>query len=111
MPIGAIIAMLVVIGIPLGFLTLLLFLIALYLARLVTAQAVGGLILRRFSNGDEPSAYAALAVGLPVYFVLVAIPYLGFLLWLGAIFAGLGAIFMALRPQPAGQPVEVVPAA
>jgi hypothetical protein len=111
MPIGAIIAMVVVIGVPLGVLTLLLFMVALYLARLVTAQAVGGLILRRFGKGAEPSAYAALAVGLVVYFVLVAIPYLGFLLWLGAIFAGLGAIYMALRAQPAEAQVEVAPAA
>jgi cytoskeletal protein CcmA (bactofilin family) len=111
MPVGAIIAMVVVIGIPLGLLSLMVFLVALYLARLVTAQAVGGLILRRFSNGAEPSAYAALAVGLVVYLLLVAIPYLGFLLWLGAIFAGLGAIFMALRTQPLEAKVEVTPAA
>jgi len=112
MPVGAVIFMVLVIGIPLGILTLMAFVVALYLARLVAAQALGALILRRLRGGEEPCAYAALAVGLVVFFVLVAIPYLGFLLWLAAICLGLGGIFMALRPlAPEETPVEVVPAA
>ncbi len=112
MPVGAIIFMVLVIGIPLGILTLMAFVVALYLARLVTAQALGALILRRLRGGDEPCAYAALAVGLVVFFVLVAIPYLGFLFWLAAICLGLGGIFMAFRPlAPEETPVEVAPAA
>jgi len=112
MPVGAVILMALVIGIPLGVLTVLVFLVSLYLARLVAAQAVGALILRRLRGGDEPCAYAALAVGLVVFFVLVAIPYLGFLLWLAAIYLGLGGIFMAFRPlAPEETPMEVAPAA
>ena len=112
MPVGAIIFMVLVIGIPLGILTLMAFVVALYLARLVTAQALGALILRRLRGGDEPCAYAALAVGLVVFFVLVAIPYLGFLFWLSAICLGLGGILMAFRPlAPEETPVEVAPAA
>ncbi len=112
LPVGAVIFMVLVVGIPLAVLTLLVFLVALYLARLVAAQALGALILRRLRGGEEPCAYAALAVGLVVFFVLVAIPYLGFLLWLAAIYLGLGGIFMALRPlAPEETPVEVAPAA
>ena len=112
MPVGAIICLVLVIGIPLGILTLMAFMVALYLARLVTAQALGALILRRLRGGVEPCPYLALAVGLVVFFVLVAIPYLGFLLWLAAIFLGLGGIFMALRPLGVEEmPVEVTPAA
>ena len=112
MPVGAIIFMVLVIGIPLGILTLMAFLVALYVSRLVAAQALGALILGRLRGGVEPCPYAALAVGLVVFFVLVAIPYLGFLLWLAAIFLGLGGLFMALRPlAPEEAPVEVVPVA
>jgi cytoskeletal protein CcmA (bactofilin family) len=108
MPIGAIVFMVLVIGIPLGVLTLMTFMAALYLARLVAAQALGAAILRRLRGGQDPCPYASLAVGLVVFFMLVAIPYLGFLLWLAAIYLGLGGIFMALRPlAPEETPVEV----
>lgn len=111
-PVAAIVFMVLVIGIPLGVLTLMAFLVALYLARLVAALALGALILRRLRGGTEPCPYASLALGLVVFFVLVAIPYLGFLLWLAAIYLGLGGIFMALRPlAPEEMPVEVASAA
>jgi cytoskeletal protein CcmA (bactofilin family) len=112
MPVGGLIFMILVIGIPLGVLILMTFLVALYLARLVAAQALGALILRRLRGGQEPCPYLSLAVGLVVFFVLVAIPYLGFLLWLAALYLGLGGIFMALRPlAPEETPVEVATAA
>lgn len=107
-PVGCLIAFLLLVTLPLGFITLVLYFIGLFLARLVTAQYLGDWILRRVTSGP-PSEYLALTAGLVVFFVATAIPYLGFLVWLTALFLGSGGIFLAVRgPRPSPLPATQV---
>ncbi len=96
-PAAAILAMILVVTIPLGLISLAVYLAAAYLARLVAAQTVGAWLLGRVRGGKEVSAYSSLAVGLLILFFLMKIPYVGFLIWIAAIVAGLGGIFLATR--------------
>lgn len=100
-PAAVILAMILLVTIPLGLLALTLYVAAGYLARLVAAQTVGDWLLRTARVGFEPSAYASLALGLVLFFVLTQIPYVGFLIWLAAIVGGMGGIFLASRPGTA----------
>lgn len=105
-PAAAFLGLLLIVTLPLGILLLMLYLVALYVARLVTAHCVGAWMLRRARGGAEPSAYLALAIGLLVFYLLVAIPYLGFLLWIAALVAGLGGMYLALRGAETRPPAE-----
>ncbi len=96
-PAAAILAMILIVTIPLGLIALALYMAAAYLGRLVAAQAVGAWVLNAVRRGQEASVYASLAVGLVILFFLMKIPYLGFLIWVAAIVAGLGGIFLATR--------------
>ena len=73
-------------------------LLAVFLARLVTAQFMGDWLLRRIGQ-QQPSEYLALAGGLVLFFLLTEIPYVGFLIWLTALFLGVGGLFLAARGQ------------
>jgi len=96
-PVAAVLAMALVLSLQLGVMTMLLYLVALYVSGLIAAHAIGDLLLRRGFGRSEPSAYAALALGLLLLHVLLPVPYLGFVVRLVAIVAGLGAIWVALR--------------
>lgn len=96
-PAAAILALVLVVTIPLGLISLAVYCAASYLARLVAAQALGDRVLASV-RGDQPaSAYASLAIGLVLFYLLTQIPYVGFLIWLAAVVAGLGGIFLAFR--------------
>ncbi|MFQ5745570.1 MAG: polymer-forming cytoskeletal protein [Acidobacteriota bacterium] len=97
LPAGAFLAVLLVITLPLGILALMLYVVTLYIARLVTAQCVGGWMLRHLRRGAGSSAYFALALGLLAFYLVTAIPYVGFLLWIASLVAGLGGLFLASR--------------
>ncbi len=113
-PAAAILAVLLIVTMPLGLIGLAVYLAAAYLGRLIAAQTLGDWLLRKVRGGKEGSPYGALALGLVFFFVLMRIPYVGFLVWLAAVVAGLGGIFLALRTtdrQDSGSPgATVVPA-
>lgn len=96
-PAAAIVAMLLVLPLQLGVLTMVLYLISLYVSVLIASHAIGDLLLRRALGRTAPSAYAALAIGLLLLHVLLPIPYVGFLVRLVAIVAGLGSMWVAIR--------------
>jgi cytoskeletal protein CcmA (bactofilin family) len=100
-PAAAILAMVLLVTIPLGLISIAVYLAAAYLARLVAAQAIGDSLLHLLRSGRETSAYASLAVGLVLFWLLTQIPYVGFLIWLAAVVAGLGGMFLATRKPPA----------
>jgi len=68
-------------------------------------------LLRRLRGGAEVSAYGSLALGLVLFFFLTQIPYVGFLIWLAAVVAGLGGIFLATRKGEIRDPDDPVAAA
>ncbi len=112
-PAASILAVILLVTIPLGLISMAVYLAAAYLARLVTAQTVGGWLLRRLRGGKPSSAYASLALGLVLFYLLTQIPYGGFLIWLAAVVAGLGGIFLATRGHHGSEPgaPHVAPAA
>lgn len=95
-PVACLLAIVLLVTAILGVVGGLLFVIAIYLGGLVTAQAAGTWLLRKVTAG-EPSEYLALALGLLLLMPLAWIPYVGFLLRIFAAVLGLGAIYLALR--------------
>jgi cytoskeletal protein CcmA (bactofilin family) len=110
-PAAAILAMVLLVTIPLGLIGMAIYFAAAYLARLVVAQTVGDWLLRKLRGGAEVSAYGSLALGLVLFFFLTQKPYVGFLIWLAAIVAGLGGIFLATRKGDMRDPDDPVAAA
>jgi cytoskeletal protein CcmA (bactofilin family) len=98
-PAAAILAIVLLVTIPLGLISIAVYMAAAYLARLVAALAIGHTLLRLLRGGKTPSPYASLALGLLAFYLLTQIPYVGFLIWLAAIVAGLGGMFLATRPM------------
>lgn len=95
-PAAAGFAMLTLVGLPLGLATVLLFGVALYAAKLPVAAWIGDRLLSRAGRAGA-SPYAAMALGVPLLYVLFAIPYVGWLFWLGAAWLGLGAMVVTGR--------------
>ena len=93
-PAFAVLAMVLVLPLQLGVLTTLLYLVALYVAGIIAALAIGRWILNRMGRTGA-SAYAALALGLLALHLLLPIPFLGFVVRLVAVVAGLGAMWVA----------------
>lgn len=102
-PAAAILAVLVVIALPLGVITLALFAVALYLAKVPVALWIGGRLLA-WTGRSAPSPFLALVLGMPLLYLLFELPYLGFLVWVVTTWLGLGSIVLTLRtagPQAA----------
>jgi len=95
-PAASVLALVLVVSLPLGVISLLLFLVALYVAKVPVAIWLGELVLRQFGQ-TSPSPFFALALGILPLYLLFEIPYLGNLLWLGTIWLGLGAMVLAVR--------------
>ena len=91
MPIGAIIAGITLVGLPIAILGLMLWLAACYLAKVFVAEWIG-----RAITGSKPSRASfalALLVGLVILFVAFNLPYLESWLWSLAVLLGLGMAF------------------
>ncbi len=90
LPILAVLALVTVVGIPLGVGLLLVLPPLLSIAYVTTAWVLG----RRFVTGSRILAFLA---GLVVLRLLALVPFLGGLVWFLATVFGLGALFVALR--------------
>ena len=95
-PVGAAVVMVTVVGLPVGIIAVLLFGMAVYVAKLPIAVWAGGQLLARAGRTD-PSPYAAMALGVLVLYLLFAIPWVGGLFWLVATCLGLGAMVLSGR--------------
>lgn len=96
---AAVLSIVLIVTIPLGILTLLLFLAAVYLAKVPVALWLGSLLLRPVGRGRTVSPYLAVAVGIVVVHLLFEVPWIGWLLWLATVFGGLGAAILAVRAR------------
>ena len=90
-PVAAVIAMVTLIGLPIGIAAALLFGLALYAAKLPIAVWIGDRLLG-LAGRPGASPYAAMAVGVVLLYLLFAIPFVGWLFWLAATWLGLGAM-------------------
>ncbi len=95
-PAAAGIAMITLVGLPIGVATALLFGVALYAAKLPVAVWIGDRLLSRAGRAGA-SPYAAMALGVLLLYLLFALPYVGWLFWLGAAWLGLGAMVVSGR--------------
>ena len=95
-PVGAAVVMMTLVGLPIGIIAMILFTVALYVAKLPIAVWAGDQLLARAGRPDA-SPYAAMAVGILALYLLFEIPWLGGLFWLAATWLGLGAMVLSGR--------------
>ncbi len=97
-PAAAVLALFTIVGIPLSAVALLLYLATLYPAQVFVAAWLGTHILRRtrWGQGGLASALWAVVVGTVALALLLAIPYGGWAVRLGAVFLGFGALWVTV---------------
>lgn len=95
-PAGSVLAMATIVGLPVGVGMVLLFLVALYVAKLPVAAWAGARVLA-LAGRPGASPYAAMALGVVALYLLFAIPYLGRVIWLVATWLGLGSLVLSAR--------------
>jgi hypothetical protein len=103
-PIAAIIAAVTLVGLPLGLITLAVWIIAGYLAKIVLAGFLGRSLLASQGN-PHPPAPLMLLVGLLPLFVAINLPYIGTLIEFLFVVLGLGMLvttaYRTVKWQPA----------
>ncbi len=95
-PVAAAIAIVTLVGLPIGVAAVLLFGLALYAAKLPIAVWIGGRLLG-LAGRPGASPYTAMAVGILLLYLLFAIPFVGWLFWLAAPALRPGAMVVAGR--------------
>jgi hypothetical protein len=97
-PIAAVVVMCTIIGLPLGFISLLLWGIAVYLSEIPVALIIGWLILRGNRSLDSKGIIiGAFALGLFILTVITAIPVIGWIIWAFTAMFGLGTLISSWR--------------
>jgi len=110
LPIGSVLLLITVVGIPLGISTLLALAFIYTLGYVVATVAAGSMIMR-----SSPSRYVAFLVGWVALRLLALIPFVGGWLWFIASVWGLGLLAVAIRSRqrteaPAGPMPPMPPA-
>ncbi len=101
-PLAAVIAMITIIGIPLALMALALWGMGLYFSQVPVALVIGRSLLGYFGKPQSKALLlAALAFGLIILNILQIVPVLGFLITLGVLFFGLGALILPVIYKPA----------
>jgi len=89
-PAAVMVLIFTVVAIPLAIGLLWIYLIMLYMSRIPVGLAIGRWILAR--DGREPSRYLAFFVGLLIFWIVTAIPYVGPVISFAGLLVGLGAV-------------------
>lgn len=95
-PIGAVILMVTLIGIPLAVITGFLYLILFYIAKIFTGLALGETVISIFKKDHVPAGWSLIA-GLVLLYILVGLPYVGWLIYALAFMIGLGGIVLSFK--------------
>ena len=108
LPVALAISCILIITIPAVALAFIAYAILLYLSQVPVAAFVGDWVLRRL--GRPASPFAALAVGVPILYLIFKIPVIGTLALFATVFTGFGAIVVTIwtvrqarRTQPPPQ--------
>lgn len=118
-PMAILILPFTIVGLPLGVMLLLAFLLLLYLSKFIVALALGGWVLRRRGPATFWRALSTLAFGLVLLYVLVSLPGIGLAAWLLTLCLGLGSLLLSVflpapeeppAPPPLPSPGAVPPA-
>jgi cytoskeletal protein CcmA (bactofilin family) len=106
-PVAAVIVALTFVGVPLAIVLMLLYGATLIAAQVFPAAWLGRWLLGRVARaGAEPSPYLAQIVGTLLMVLLIALPFLGWLVRLVAVLLGVGSLWAGIwatrqRPAPA----------
>jgi anti-sigma factor RsiW len=90
LPVVAFIAGLTVVGLPLGIIGVILWLLGLYFAKTVVAQMIGRMLFR--APHGVPHYAATLLAGLVIVIIAINLPWIGWLFWLVLTLVGLGML-------------------
>ncbi|MBI3911980.1 MAG: polymer-forming cytoskeletal protein [Armatimonadetes bacterium] len=111
-PLAAILLIVTVVGLPMALIVIGFYLAALYVAPIFAVFGLARWALARW-QGAPPALWLAMLLGVVAYAVATEIPVVGWLMWLAALLAGLGALVLErwrARQVPARAPVAVPPA-
>lgn len=89
----ALVLLFTIIGIPLALVIMAWWLVASYIAKIITAILLGQLVLTKLIKKDNSSLVWSLIIGVIISWLLFALPFVGWLLGLIAITIGLGGIW------------------
>ncbi len=90
-PIAFVILMITVIGIPLGLITMALYMLTIYFSRLVVSLFIGKEFFKMINQKNAANVWAYI-VGLIIYTIVTFIPFIGGIASLLAVLTGMGAI-------------------
>ena len=111
-PVAAVLLLVTIVGIPLALVVMLLYVATLYPGQIFASTWLGNALLGGLGrSGRTISPYAAVTVGVVVFVVLVAIPFVGWVFRLLALFTGFGALWASIwaaRARPS-QPTAISP--
>lgn len=106
-PIAALILLITVIGIPVSFLSMLLYIVLIYLSRVFAGYFVAELAFKKFGVALHPVLKAL--IGILVLALMFKIPYIGWLVQLAAVIFGSGAFMhYMLHQKSEDEPVPLV---
>ncbi len=94
LPVAAIVLGITLLGVPLAVLTLIGWLVLLYVAKIFVALAAGEWLLGRLRGGKMSAAILSLLAGLFLLTIATLIPYAGFLIRIMIVSLGFGAFFI-----------------
>ncbi len=81
------------IGIPLAIILMLAWLVAIYVAKIFAAILLGQIIIKTLNKNHRPKLIWSLILGVIICWLLFAIPFVGWIISLIAIWLGLGGIY------------------
>lgn len=96
-PIIAIILLITIIGIPLSLILVMLWLIALYLSKILVGILVGRSLLNHFWAKQKDSLILGMVIGIVAVHLIFALPFIGWIMALLAMLWGLGGIMLVLK--------------
>ncbi|MDD2234913.1 MAG: polymer-forming cytoskeletal protein [Desulfitobacteriaceae bacterium] len=94
-PLLIILMMVTVIGIPIGIILGLIYVVTIYLSKIIVAVFIGSWLTKRFNWTEQLKGFWPILLGLVILVILMKVPILGFLVWLLAVFAGLGSFILS----------------
>jgi len=98
-PIIAILLIFTIIGLPLALILLGVWIIALFIAKILASIMVGRVVLEKFWEKKKDSLIWAMIVGIVICWFIFSVPVAGWILGLVALWWGLGGIWLSFRGE------------
>ncbi len=95
-PMLAAIAMITLIGIPLGLVMISGYLVFLYISKIIVGVAIGGILLNRRGRQSFPAVLMSMAIGLLLLYIAISLPIVGHMVMIVTGFLGLGGLILGM---------------